>query len=73
MAEVEVCYLEAGGGGGCRSRREAAEVVAAALFPLATLQHQANAREGGSGGMMRAPGRFFLSWSEFPRGRSGEN
>lgn len=20
---------------------------------------------------MRAPGRFFLSWSEFPRGRSG--
>lgn len=46
MAEVEVCYLEAGGGGGCRSRREAAEVVAAALFPLATLQHQAKCSRG---------------------------
>lgn len=46
MAEVEVCYLEAGGGGGCRSRREAAEVVVAALFPLATLQHQAKCSRG---------------------------
>lgn len=45
MAEVEVCYPEAGGGG-CRSRGEAAEVVAAALFPLATLQHQAKCSRG---------------------------
>lgn len=45
MAEVEVCYLEAGRGG-YRGRREAAEVVAAALFPLATLQHQAKCSRG---------------------------
>lgn len=72
MAEVEVCYLEAGGGGVVvvvRRRRSWRR----RCFHLRPYSIKRSAREGGSGGMVRAPGRFFLSWSEFPRGRSGEN